>query len=228
MGLISVNLNDVKLRVKRQFGDDAAIQIQDADIVRWVNDAQREIANQNDDLLMITASADVVAGQGVYSLPSNLRLLRKVKYNGLHLKGLSPQDFDAYIDGLDNPQNYSQGVPIVYNVWAGQFTVFPTPSTQAALVSGFTIYYLRNPVDVVNDTDNLEFPNGYHNHIVEYCLRMAYELDENWQAAQQVNQRFQQGINGLKERDNWPIRETYPTITVRPEDQVDYYPGWIF
>jgi len=221
-----VNLGDVKTRVKRQFGDDAAIQIQDADIVRWVNDAQREIANQNDDLLMLTATADVVAGQASYTVPSNLRLLRKIKYNGFHLKALSLQDFDEYIDGATNSQTYSQGNPLVYNVWAGQFTVFPTPSQAAALVSGFTIYYLRNPVDVVNDTDNLEFPNGYHNHIVEYCLRMAYELDENWQAAGQLNQRFQQGVNGLKERDNWPVREVYPTISVRAEDQVFYTPGW--
>lgn len=221
-----MNLGDIKTRVKRQFGDDAAIQIQDADIVRWVNDAQREIANQNDDLLMITATADVISGQSAYTLPSNIRLLRKIEYNGLHLKPLSLQDFSEYIDGYSNPKNYSQGNPLVYNIWAGQFTVFPTPSASAALVSGFTLYYLRNPVDVVNDTDNLEFPNGYHNHIFEYCLRMAYELDENWQAAQQLDKRFQQGVNGLKERDNWPVREVYPTISVRAEDQVFYSPGW--
>jgi hypothetical protein len=221
-----VNLSDVKLRIKRQFGDDAGIQIQDADIVRWVNDAQREIANQNDDILMVTATANVVANQGAYTLPADLRLLRQIKYNGLHLKPMTLNDFNEYIDGLDNPQNYSQGNPLVYNVWAGSFNVFPVPSTSAALVNGFTIYYLRNPVDVVNDTDNLEFPNGYHNHIVEYCLRMAYELDENWGASQQLNQRFQQGINGLKDREAWQAREVYPSITVRAEDQVEYFPGW--
>ena len=222
-----MNLGDIKLRVKRQFGDDAGIQIQDADIIRWVNDAQREIANQNDDLLMVTATADVLAGVATYDLPGDYRLLRQIKYNSIFLRALTLQDFNEYIDGSDNPQNYSQGNPLVYNIWAGQFTVFPTPSTTAALVSGFKIYYLRNPVDVAIDTDNLEFPNGYHNHIFEYCLRMAYELDENWGAAQQVNQRFQQGINGLKERDNWTVRGTYPTITVREEDQVEYYPGWL-
>lgn len=222
-----MNLGDVKVRVKRQFGDDAGIQIQDADIVRWVNDAQREIANQNDDLLQVTASADVIAGKGTYDLPTDLRLLFQIKYNGLHLKGMSLQEFNEYIDGLQNPVNYSQGNPLVYNVWQNQFTVFPTPSTQAALVAGFTIYYLRNPVDVSNDSDGLEFPNGYHNHIVEYCLRMAYELDENPGIAQSLDARFQKGINGLKERDIWRNREQYPTITVRAEDQIDYYPGFL-
>jgi hypothetical protein len=226
-----VNLGDVKLRVKRQFGDDAAIQIQDSDIVRWVNDAQREIANQNEDLLQATPSTTpVLAGIGEYTLPTDCRLLRQVKYNGIHLKGLSPQEFNEYIDGYDNPVNYSQGNPLVYNVWQGQFNVFPIPSLASTTSNGsptyFTIYYLRNPVDVVNDTDNLEFASGYHNHIVEYCLRMAYELDENWGAAQQKAQQFQQGVNGLKERDNWPVRETYPTITVRAEDQAYYFPGW--
>jgi hypothetical protein len=222
-----MNLGDVKVRVKRQFGDDAGIQIQDADIVRWVNDAQREIANQNDDLLQVTASADVISGQGTYSFPADLRLLFQINYNSLHLKGMSPQEFNEYIDGLQNPVNYSQGNPLVYKVWQNQFTVFPTPSAQAALVSGFTIYYLRNPVDVSNDSDSLEFPNGYHNHIVEYCLRMAYELDENIGVAQQLDARFQKGVNGLKERDIWRNREQYPTITVRAEDQIDYYPGFL-
>ena len=225
-----MNLGDVKIRVKRQFGDDAAIQIQDADIIRWVNDAQREIANQNDDLLQAPpAQTAVVAGQESYTLPLDCRLLRQVKYNGRHMKGLTPQDFNNYIDGLDsNPSTYSQGIPLVYNVWQGQFNVFPIPDVASTTSSGsqtyFTIYYLRNPVDVVNDTDNLEFASGYHNYIVEYCLRMAYELDENWGAAQTKNQHFQQGVNGLKERDNWPIRESYPTITVLPEDEVTYWP----
>jgi len=226
-----VNLGDVKLRVKRQFGDDAGVQIQDADIVRWVNDAQREIANNNDDLLQQTAQTPVAEGISAYDLPVDCRLLRQVKYNGLHLKGMGLNDFNEYIDGLDNPQNYSQGNPLVYNVWQSQFTVFPTPSLASTVSNGsatyFKIYYLRNTVDVVNDTDNLEFANGYHNHIVEYCLRMAYELDENWGASQQLNTRFQQGINGLKERDNWPVREVYPSITVKAEDQVEYFPGWL-
>jgi hypothetical protein len=223
-----MNLGDVKTRVKRQFGDDAGIQITDADITRWVNDAQREIAENNDDVLQVTATANVVTGVNTYNLPTDYRLIRGLKYNGNHLRGMTLQDFDNYIDGLDSltTQNYSQGIPIVYNVWAGQFKVFPTPSTTAALTSGFTIYYLRNPVDVVNDSDSLEYSNSYHNHIVEYCLRMAYELDENWQGAQQVGGRFQQGINRLKERDNWSNREKYPTITINPEDQAMYFPGW--
>ena len=226
-----MNLGDVKTRVKRQFGDDAGIQIQDADIVRWVNDAQREIANQNDDLLQVTAQTLVVANQATYTLPTDYRLLKRIQFNGLHMKGMSQQDFDEYIDGLSsNAANYSQGDPIVYNIWKGQFTVFPTPAQSSTVSNGsptnFTIYYLRNTVDVVNDTDNLEFPNGYHNHIVEYCLSMAYELDENWGAAQQKQAQFNKGVAGLKERDNWPVREKYPTVTVLAEDQVEYFPGW--
>ena len=222
-----MNLGQVKAQVKRQFGDDAGIQILDSDIVNWVNAAQRNIASQNDDVLQVTATADVLSGVSAYDLPSDLRLLLQIKYNGLHLRGMSLPDFNEYIDGADNPANYSQGNPIVYNVWQSQFNVFPTPSSSAALVNGFKIYYLRNPVDVSNDSDNLEFHNSYHDHIVEYCLRMAYELDENFGAAQAVGQRYQQGVNGLKERENWRAREAYPTITVRAEDQTEQSWWWL-
>ena len=149
-----MNLGEVKLRVKRQFGDDAAIQIQDGDIVRWVNDAQREIASQNEDLLQSKAQTLVIAGTGTYDLPVDLRLLQQVKYNSLHLKPLKLNDFNNYIDGSDNTANYSQGNPLVYNVWQGKLNVFPIPSQASTVFNGsptyFTIYYLRNPVDVVN------------------------------------------------------------------------------
>jgi hypothetical protein len=37
-------VSEIATRVRRQFGDDVGILITDADIIRWVNDAQREIA----------------------------------------------------------------------------------------------------------------------------------------------------------------------------------------
>lgn|GEM_PF-2146898 len=222
-------LSEIKYQVKRQFGDDVGVQITDTDITKWVNNAQREIANMNDDLLQVTATADVLQDIAKYDLPPDLRLLKRIRYNSLHLRGMTIQAFDEYIDGYANPSNYSSGSPLVYSIWQGQFTVFPTPSAQAALVAGFTIDYLRNPVDVVNDSDRVEFADGYGNHIIEYCLAMAYELDADWGAAQQKRNQFVQGVNGLKERNNHITREQYQTITVRPEDEIwDYPPYGVF
>ena len=217
-------LSEIKYQVKRQFGDNVGVQINDADITGWVNNAQREIANVNDDLLQTTASADVLQGISTYDFPDDLRLLKEIQYNSLIMRGMSPQAFSEYIDGYANPSNYSQGNPVVYKIWNRQFTVFPTPSSSATLVAGFTIRYLRNPVPVVNDSDSVEFADGYGNHIIEYCLAMAYELDADWAAAQQKRSQFTQGINGLKERDNYLSRDKYPTISVRPEVLLFDYP----
>lgn len=217
-------LSEIKYQVKREFGDNVGAQITDADITGWVNAAQREIANLNDDLLQTTASADVLQGIATYDLPDDLRLIKEIQYNSLIMRGMSVQGFSEYIDGNANPANYSQGNPVVYKVWNKQFTVFPTPSSSAALVAGFTIRYLRNPIDVVNDSDSIEFADGYSNHIVEYCLSRAYELDADWAAAQQKRSQFTQGVNSLKERDNYISRDKYPTISIRPEDQLFDYP----
>ena len=43
-------VQDVLLSVKRQFGDESGVQVTDSDIVRWVDDAQREISMNNPEI----------------------------------------------------------------------------------------------------------------------------------------------------------------------------------
>lgn len=53
-------VSEIATRVKRQFGDEAGAQIEDADILRWVNDAMIDIARTNN-LLQISATTATTA-----------------------------------------------------------------------------------------------------------------------------------------------------------------------
>ncbi|SRR5216117_1919350 len=217
-----MQVQDVKLRVRRSFGDESSVQVTDADILRWINDGQREVVMQNPELLEKVSTTNAIAGTASYTYPTDLRLLRSIRYQNaaglayFHLQGLSIQEFDEYIDGYDGAL-FGQSDPVVYSTFAGSFVLFPTPAT--SVTNGIKLYYYRQPTDMVNDTDVLDMPLGYHSAIVEYCLKQAYELDEDWTSVGNKAQEFNAAVSGQKTQEKSQNRETYTKITVCREDE---------
>jgi hypothetical protein len=213
----ALQVQDVYIRVKRQFGDESGAQITDADLLRWINDAQREVIKQNEDVLQTTVTANSVVDQSEYSLPANFYKLQFLKYKGYALRPLSPQEFHLYLDGYESPDNvYASGTPTVYMVWGGAFTVFPKPDT--SITAGFKLYYTRRPVDVAADLDTIDLPEEYHEAVVNIVLQKAYELDEDWTGAGNKSSQVQSDLNILKQAKSFEDQEVYPHVTVALDD----------
>lgn len=215
-----MNVQDVVTRVKRTFGDEAGVQVTDADIIRWVNDAQEKIVLENEGLMEAKASADTIQGQAEYDMPADVSVLRSLKYRGYRLKSMSMAEFDEYIDGWeasDNVSPYGPGIPEVFTVWEGKIILFPKPNEN--LTGGLTVYYIKHPQSVGNLADALTVPLQYHNAVVKYCLKEAYELDEDYQKAQTVKADFDNDVMKLNDRNKWIAQEYYPRITTLPEDE---------
>lgn len=209
-GAASLSVSDIIQRVKRSFGDEADIQINSDDIMRWINDCQREIVVEQN-LLQAKATAASVLGQTEYTIPNDTLTLRTVKYNGTKLVPLSISEAENYITDYDNTANYPSGTPTHFWIFANRITLYPKPDTN--LAAGLEIYYTRQPTVISALSDIPEVPVVYHNRIVEYCLQQAYELDEDWQAAQAKQQQFRTGLDKLKDQTDWATRDTYPSIT---------------
>lgn len=216
-----MNLGDVKTRVKRQFGDEAAVQVTDSDIERWVNDAQRDIVMRNETVLQKSSLTDSVGQQQAYALPDDLLILRALHWKNnsdpsyYRLKGMSFQEFDEYIDGWDGTV-YQASNPMVYTIFEKSIKLFPTPAETGT--ENLKIFYNRQPVDLLTDEQILDLPIEYHNAVVSYCLTKAYELDEDWPAATNLAQQKEADIRLNKERESWNNTEHYPRITVLNED----------
>jgi hypothetical protein len=220
-----LNVQDVADRVKRTFGDEAGVQITDADIIRWVNDAQLQISVDNEDLLETVGTASIVSGQADYTAPSNLNTLRSLMYNNYRIKGLSFSEFNEYLDGFKAPagQNvYGNGRPEVFMVYGGTITLFPTPNE--SITDGLRIYYSRHPASVGTLADALTVPDRYHPAVVEYCLKRAYELDENVEMTAFKKGEFDSQVQKLKSQEKVTSTEYYPRITTLPEDDT-YWEG---
>lgn len=217
-----MNVGDIKTRVKRQFGDESNVQINDNDIVRWINDAQRFVVMQSDNLLQKSATADLIASQQDYTLPMDLLILRSISQRidisqpYFPMTGLSLQEFDQRIGGWDGG-SVNKGTAGYYCVYGSLIKLWPIP--QASLSAGIKIYYSRIPTDVVVDSDTIDLPLMYHNAVVNYCLQQAYELDDgSWDAAKLKSSQVLTDIQMNKGRENRNPTGTYGRITVLPED----------
>lgn len=216
-----MNVQDVANRVRRTFGDDGGVQVTDADILRWVNDAQLQISIDNEELLETVATADIVQGQADYTVPTDMNVLRSCMYNNFRIRGLSFAEFNEYIDGFKatvSQGGYGTGTPEVFMVYGGTITLFPTPSQ--SITGGLRIYYSKHPASVGSFADGLGVPDRYHTSVVEYCLQQAYEMDENVDMAAYKKSEFTSQVQKLKGQEKNGSNEYYPTITTLPEDDM--------
>jgi hypothetical protein len=217
-----MNVEEVKSRVKRTFGDESAVQLTDDDIINFINDAQREIIQQNPETLEKIVVTDTVLGQQDYTFPADLQMLRSLSYRRestqsySRLQGKSLQEFDEIIDRWDGP-SHSQGNPQYWCTFANNFKLWPIPDI--AVTEGLKLFYYRNPVDVALDADEIDLPVGYHLAVVKYVLKSAYEMDEDWTSVGNKAQEFNFDVAGQKTREKQQHQETYQVITVLSDDQ---------
>lgn len=210
-----MNVADIKTRVKRQFGDESAVQLTDADIIRWINDAQREIARANDEVLETISTTPIVSGTSDYALPNDMLRLRSVRFGNRKIEGLTLQEANEQIVNYEDPASYQTGTPQYFWIYANRITLYPTPNMTDP--DDLKLYYTRLPTDIAVDADIPDLHLKYHLAIVQYVLQQAYEMDEDWAASGNKSSQFVDNLNSLKESD-WQDRTTYPTIYIRPED----------
>src|ERR1041385_4536998 len=99
-----MNVSDVMTRIKRQFGDESQVQVTDSDIIRWINDGQRQIVMNNEGLLEQVAYTSTVINQQDYTLPVDLLIMRTVHLKDpnsasyFNLKYYTFTEFDQLVD----------------------------------------------------------------------------------------------------------------------------------
>lgn len=202
---------EVGKAVKRIFGDESGVQIEDADILMWVNDAQDEIVNRNK-ILKGTSSMPSVPGQSDYTFPAVLiHQVESLHYDGVVLPNLPFAKAEEYL--LSGAAD-TAGTPTFWYEWGGKFSLFPVP-TEAATV---TLYYTMRPARVTAQGSLLSVPDKYHQAIVNFVLQKAYAMDEDWNAQQVAAQQFDAATNEMGEEERSPQNMTYSLITMIDED----------
>lgn len=208
---------DVATDVKRIFGDDALVELQATDLLRWVNAAQREVASSHT-VLRGKASHNLVAEQSLYEIPLSAPIaqIQGVHVEGKPLKGVSFQSAQETIMQSD-PELKASGEPKIWYEWDGDLYIYPAP--EADKESGLELFYLAYPTNLTLLTQALTVPDRFYNQIVDYVLAQAYRLDENWQATAYQDARFRDSMNRHLAKEDITDNQFYPTKVVLPEDE---------
>lgn len=221
-----LTVEDVFTRVRRTFGDESSAQVTQSDMIRWINDAQREAVMQNEGLLQKVDYIASVADTATYTLPTDLFVLSHMYFRESAtsayyvLKWMSLKDFSEYVDGWDGSD--LSGIPLIYTQQSdGQVTVFPKP--EASVANGFKLIYSRYSTAVVDSNSTIDLPPYLHTYVVNYCLMQAYEMDEDWESAEKKQQQIQGDLDFNNNRKFWFGRDAYPTVQVGYADQEGDY-----
>lgn len=194
-------------RVRRTAGDIDVLQFEDADIIRWINDAMRECASDNQ-LLQVRATSTTSVGTAEYGVPTDILKLHSVLVDGQKLPVVTLDEYDSH-----HGSTLTSGTPVGCYIWAGKITLFPIPDQSAPLV----INYTRNPTEVAVATDVPELPVSYHQRLVDYCLAQVAQQDDDMTRYQMKMDEFRTGVQNLKDHPEWE-NNLYPTIAVAGAD----------
>jgi hypothetical protein len=197
----------VATEVYRTVGDESGVAITQADVLRWINDAQDEIVKRNR-INKATSTASSVAGQGDYTFPTlGILQIESLSYGGQKVSNINYAEAEEFI--ISNDSLATAGTPVAWWEWGGTFTLWPTPVG----IDTIKLRYTAQATKVTQLTDLLGVPDKYYQQVVDYAALKAYELTENWEAAQVKQGQFNDGMTNLAQEEREAQQMTYSRIT---------------
>lgn len=204
--------------VKRQFGDESAIQINDSDIIRWINMATTEIGAKNS-VIQAEATTAGTAGTLSYSLDfaSDIIRIEDVYYEG---RKLDPVDKSTFRETIQNSVAES-GEPIFWYTWANTIKLWPVPTRDGPLV----VDYIKNPNRVSSGNDYLPLPDLYYEEICLFVMSKAFELDEDAEKSTSQRSLFENKLLEKTDSDK-SMSGAFPVIVMDPGSAYAAWDGW--
>lgn len=207
-------VGDVFNYVKRQFGDEAGVQVVQDDVIRWVSAAEAEIISTNE-VLRAAASTTTTAGTDTYTLGDSMDIanVNSIMVSGRKLSYRNFNDAQAFITSND-PNKTQRSLPDFWYEWAGNIFLYPVPDSAYTL----QVFYHRTPNPLTALTDKLNVPDNYFNRVVEYVMAQAYELDEQFEPANYKAQQFENKLMQMNLDEQRGSIDVYPSVTVLADD----------
>lgn len=201
---------EVRQEVLRSFGDESGVQLEDDDLIRWINSGQYEICRQNK-VLKLRGTQNAVPGQATYSLdlPRDIIQIESIRLGDVRL---IPTEFTTIDANLDEYPADAKGSPKLWYKWGNEVTLWPGPKTTEAL----TIYFTGAPVRHPNydPARLLEVPDEYYLPLVDFIMSKAHEMDDNSDSQQISTQLYAERMAAMNDEERAGQTLTFQTITI--------------
>ena len=194
--------------IKRTFGDESGVQLDNADIARWANSAQQEIVTSNKSI-KAKSTLPTAIGVSSYTFPAlKIHQIEVLHYDNMRLENLPFAEAERVIISQD-PQQIETGTPAFWYEWDGELTVWPKPDA----VKNLTLYCTVYPTELTGDVAQLlDVADKFYNAVVDYVMMKCYEMDEDMQSSQMSEQRFRAALEGQMEDERQAQHMVYPAI----------------
>lgn len=194
--------------VKRIFGDESGVQLDNSDIQRWANSAQQEIVTNNK-AIKAKSTLPTVVGTTTYTFPAvKIQQIEALHYDNVRLENLPFAEAERFIISQDPSQEQS-GTPAFWYEWDGELTIWPKPDA----VKNLTLYYTAYPEELTGDVSQLlSVADKFYNAVVDFVMSKCYEMDEDMQSSQMAEQRFRAALENQMEDERQAQHMTYPVI----------------
>lgn len=199
---------DVAAALRRQFGDESGVQVEEGDVLRWINQGQAEIARANK-VLKAKGTQTTIANQATYSLAmgKNILQVESIRYDGNRLE---PTEFTTIDANLDAYPKTAPGDPALWYRWGTQITLWPTPKAAATL----DVFFTALPVlwETFDADRVLEIPDTYFQPLLDFVLSKAHEMDDDGGAQQSSYQQYSDRMAAMNDEERPTQKLSYPKI----------------
>lgn len=201
---------DVKIAIERTFGDEAGVQLEEGDLVRFINQGQYEIARANG-ILKARGTSTTAPGQSTYKLDLGKPILQieSVRYGTTRLV---PTDFTTIDANYAEYPEDAKGEPKLWYRWGEDITLWPSPKKSETL----SIYFTAAPKDykLFEQDRVLEIPDDYFQPLFDFIMAKAHEMDESVEAQQMSLQLYTERMSAMNNEERGGQTLTYPTINI--------------
>jgi hypothetical protein len=185
-----VDIPDLLLQVKRQYGDEYGVVITDPDILQFIYEGEMDIIRNTggfDSKVLTNQVKDFPV-----SVPSTIQIIR-ITINDKPLTYISIPELDLVKSALAT----TTGSPLYWYNQNNEFVqLYPTDSTDTTPT---TIYYKHTPVKRTVATGPLTVPERFHTDLLQYCLARCHNKNRDAQSEQIAMAAYTQNVSLRRE-----------------------------
>jgi hypothetical protein len=150
-----------------------------------------------------------LAATADYTFPTEqIHQVASLELDGQLLPNMTFEDAERRIMAAD-PDKTETGRPLFWYEWGGEFALWPKPDVDYPMVLRYTAY----PPKLTGEaTQLLAVSDKYYTPLIDFILLKAYEMDEDWQAAQAKQASFEAALQQQGQEERTSQDMTYGVI----------------
>ena len=168
-----MTITDLITQVRNQYNATGDTFFSDAEIIQYFYEGCLQLARECYLIESTNSLVPTVIGTQTYSVPTYSLAIKRLTYNGQHLKLIDFRDDDV-LTSL-NQDITSQGTPVYFAIFNRQVYLRPIPDA----VQNLKFFTFNEPVPLTSSS-TLEIPTQFHPSLIPYSLSKMYAKDKDF------------------------------------------------